>query len=47
MMISSDNRQQPSIMPVAMLLTSQDKAILIAFFRKDNCTNEAIPYIGK
>jgi len=33
-------------MPVAMLFTSQDKAILIAFFRKDKCTNDAIPYIG-
>jgi len=23
-----------------------EKAILIAFFRKDKCTNDAIPYIG-
>lgn len=44
--IPSDYRQQPRIMPVAMLFTSQDKAILIAFFRKDKCTNDTIPYIG-
>jgi len=33
-------------MPVAILSISQDKAILIAFLRKDKCINDAIPYIG-